>query len=53
MTSPRWRDVLASLALLASLMCSAIGVAMVVGAAVLLFATPSVQRARSRSSLRR
>ncbi len=38
-TSPRWRDVLASLALLASLMCSAIGVAMVVGAAVLLFAT--------------
>jgi len=34
----RRRDVLASVALLASLMCSTVGDAMVVGAAVLLFA---------------
>ena len=40
-TAPRWPDVIASVALLASLMCSAIGVAMVAGAAVLLFATRS------------
>jgi hypothetical protein len=39
------RDALASVALLASLMCSTIGDAMVVGAAVLLFALRSPKRA--------
>ena len=39
LTSRPWQDALAALALLASLMCSAIGVAMVVGAAVVLLAT--------------
>jgi len=43
-TAPRWPDAIASVALLASLMCSAIGVAMVAGAAVLLFATRSFRR---------
>jgi hypothetical protein len=42
---PLWWDGLASLALLASLMCSAIGIAMVIGAAVLLFATRPLKRA--------
>ncbi len=39
------RDALASVALLASLMCSAIGIAMVAGAAVLVFSTRPVKRA--------
>jgi hypothetical protein len=42
--APVRRDGLASLALLASLMCSAIGVAMVVGSAVLLSATRPFRR---------
>ena len=43
--STRRRDVLASCALLASLMCSTIGDAMVIGAAVLLFARRPPKRA--------
>jgi hypothetical protein len=43
-TAPRWSEASASVALVASLMCSAIGVAMVTGAAVLLFATRSFKR---------